>query len=207
MGMDSAYNAALMTLERGGTVVYPTETLYALGCSGFSEAGCAAVARIKNRPQTKPLPLIIGAVEQLRMVTDSPSEDVLHLARQFWPGPLSILVPATAGLARQVKDERGMTSVRVTPHPLAARLCLDAGAPLVATSANVSGLDPAGRFADLDPKLVEQAGEALGMGPEPAGGEPSTVVEPLGSGLLFVFRRGAVSDEKLNQAGFSIKAG
>lgn len=199
------YKSVLAALRAGGVAVYPTETLYALGCSALSEAACAKVAVIKGRPQSKPLPLIIGRVEQLGQAAADVSGDVRSLAVEFWPGPLSILVPGARGLAPQVMDSRGMTSVRVTPHPAAAALSVDLDAPLVATSANFSGQAPAERFAGLDAALLARADAALASGPEPSGGPPSTVVEPLGGANLLLLREGAVPATALEQAGFSVR--
>lgn len=204
--MDSDYKSVLAVIRAGGAVVYPTETLYALGCSALNEAACLKVAQIKGRPESKPLPLIIGNAEQLYLAAADVTGDVRRLAEVFWPGPLSILVPAAKGLAPQVMDSRGMTSVRVTPHPVAEALCLDLGAPLVATSANLSGWPPAERFAEVNQELLAQADAALDSGPEPKGGPPSTVVEPLGDGALLLIREGAVPATALEQAGFALRS-
>lgn len=196
---------ALETIRNGGCLIYPTETLYALGAGVFHPEAARRVVTLKARPLNKPLPLIIGSREQLGMITGWMSKTLDHLARSFWPGPLSILVPARRDLPPEVRDARGLTSVRLTAHPLAARLCVQAGTPLIATSANLSGHPAAARPEELDRELTRQV-LVLSEKPWPAGGRPSTVVRCLGTDLIEVLRHGAVADEDLANAGFELAA-
>ncbi len=191
---------ALETIRSGGLLVYPTETLYALGCDAFNRVAVRRVFEIKDRPTQKPLPLVVGGMEGLGRVTDKIPEALLALADRFWPGPLSILVRAKGELPPEVKDSRGYTSVRWTAHPLAARLCLEAGTALVATSANLSGKPAAAIPTAIDPALLAAVDCALLDEPYPAGGEPSTVIAIRGNEIL-VLREGAIPASKLNEAG------
>ena len=189
-------------LAQGGVAVYPTETLYALGCVATSHEAARRVAAIKGRSQAKPLPLIIGSLGQLGLVTHDAGGDLLALAESFWPGPVSLLVRAHEELSPLTRDEEGYTSVRVTSHPAAARLCAQLGTPLVATSANRGGCPPVARPEDLDPLLLEKVDGMLGDKPWPSGGPPSTVVRIVGPGRLKVLRLGAVTVKGLEGAGF-----
>jgi L-threonylcarbamoyladenylate synthase len=196
---------AVDLVRSGGCLIYPTETLYALGGDGRSAAVAARVQELKARPGNKPLPLILGGLDMLPLVTAHTGDALLRLARAFWPGPLSVLVPALDSLPAAVKDPRGLTSVRVSPHPVAARLSREAGCPLIATSANLSGGRAAGRLEDLDPGLARVVDLVLDEPPWPGGGDPSTVVEITaedGKDRLRVLRLGAVSEAALLQAGF-----
>ena len=196
---------AVDVVRSGGCLVYPTETLYALGGDGRSAAVAARVRELKARPAAKPLPLILGSLDMLPLVTEQAGGALLRLAEAFWPGPLSVLVPALDSLPAAVKDSRGLTSVRVSPHPVAARLSREAGCPLIATSANPSGGVPAGRLEDLDPELARSADLVLDEPPYPRGGDPSTVVELAAEGgapRLRVIRLGAVPVAALLAAGF-----
>ena len=196
----------LRAIVSGGVVVYPTETLYALGCDGRIPSACARVAKIKGRPSAKPLPLVVGGLEQLSLVTGDIPDMLLRLGGRFWPGPLSVLVRARPELAPQVMDGSGCVSVRVTPHPAASRLCLLAQAPLVATSANLSGRSPVSDPGQLDPAVLEGADAVYAEPPFPGGGEPSTVVRCRTGNRLDVLRIGAVSLRELEDAGFHPEA-
>jgi L-threonylcarbamoyladenylate synthase len=188
----------------GDVVVYPTETLYALGCDGTSEAACDKVMAIKARSAVKPLPLIIGGVDMLGLVTDDRPAALLQLASAFWPGPLSILVKALPTLPACLSDEDGYTSVRWSGHPFASELSRRLRRPIVATSANLSGQAPVALPEDLSPQLVERVGAVYVDPPWPKGGKPSTVIRVLGSTRLEVIREGAVGVKKLCDKGFSV---
>ncbi|EPR42414.1 Sua5/YciO/YrdC/YwlC family protein [Desulfovibrio sp. X2] len=197
---------AIETIRDGKCLIYPTETLYAIGASAFNAQAVEEIVRIKARPKTKPLPIIIGSMEQLAMVTGWFSKAFARLAEAFWPGPLSVLVPTGRKLPSLVRDPHGFTSVRLTAHPLARELCLRADTPLIATSANRSGRPGAGRPEDLDPELVAQVDHVLRGKPWPAGGLASTVVRCVGTRELQVLRDGAISKEQLEEAGFTLVA-
>jgi len=187
-----------------GCLIYPTETYYALGAGAFHAQTAARIFTLKARKRTKPLPLILGSPDQLCLVTKTRSPELSLLADTFWPGPLSILVPAVPSLPSEVKDARGLTSVRVTPHPTAAKLCLDAATPLIATSANKSGHPPAARPKDLDPELCRSVDLIIDKPPWPAGGPASTVVGIESGMRLVVHRQGPVSMQTLKKAGFEV---
>ncbi|MDY7000278.1 MAG: L-threonylcarbamoyladenylate synthase [Thermodesulfobacteriota bacterium] len=187
-----------------GCLIYPTETYFALGAGAFHAKAASRVFRLKAREKAKPLPLILGSLDQLSLVTSMRSPELSLLAEKFWPGPLSVLVPAVASLPREVQDARGLTSVRVTPHPTAAKLCLDARLPLIATSANKSGHPPAVRPEDLDPELCRSVDFVLDEPPHPGGGPASTVVGMEPGMRLVMYRQGPVSETALREAGFEI---
>ncbi len=195
---------AVNIIKTGGVLIYPTETLFAVGADASDERAANRVSRIKGRPVSKPLPLIIGSMEQLELVTDFASSELLKLARQFWPGPLSILVKAREEMPSAVKDSRGYTSVRWTDHPLASNLCIKTRTPLIATSANMSGKPATADVEKLDKELTVMVEGIFDGNPGPKGGSPSTVVEPLKGGKIKVLRDGVISRKTLIDAGFII---
>ena len=216
---------AVEAITRGELVVYPTETLYALGADIQSPNAVLRVFRAKGRPQGKPLPVLIGAPDQLAMVTDHRDALLDRLIRDFWPGPLSILVPARSGLSPLLQDRQGFVAVRWTSHPTAQALSVHSSTPLTATSANTSGHPAAARPEHLDPKLTaalfleapssptpsssedetnRNKGHILLQPPYPAGGAPSTVVRILSDARLMIFRLGAIGLEQLEQAGWKV---
>ena len=194
----------LKALDAGEAVVYPTETLYALGCDATNAAACDRVLEIKARSEAKPLPLIIGGMQMLPLVTEEQPSALKHLAQDFWPGPISILVKALPSLPACLSDEDGYTSVRWSGHPFASELSRRLKRPIVATSANLRGKAPVALPEDLDPELLKHAGAVYFDPPWPRGGNPSTVVRVLGSSRLAVLRVGAVPVKKLCDKGFSV---
>lgn len=195
--LDTQLEAAAAALLHGGVALYPTETLYALGCAAHRAEACARIAALKGRPEAKPFPLLLADMDGLEAIADAIPPDLVRLAGAFWPGPLSVLVRTKDYLPPHVRDALGFSSVRITPHPTARELCRRAGPALVATSANRSGQPAAALPHDLDPALVAGAQAAVLAEPWPAGGEPSTLVRLLGGGAVAVLRLGAVSEASL----------
>jgi L-threonylcarbamoyladenylate synthase len=186
--------AAAAVLRRGGLVAYPTETLYGLGVLAADGAAVARLAEAKGRPDGKPMPLLAADLAQLDGVA---LLDPLarRLAQAFWPGPLTLVLPAAPGLPPAIVGGGATVGVRLTSNPVAAALSLAAGGALVATSANLAGAPPVARAADLDPALVARLDLVLDAGPTP-GGPPSTVVAVAG-GRLTLLRAGAVDREAI----------
>ncbi|MBG0775570.1 MAG: Sua5/YciO/YrdC/YwlC family protein [Desulfovibrionaceae bacterium] len=220
------YAETLAALRRGGVVVYPTGTFYAVGCAYDAPAALARVAALKGRPEGKPFSLLAADRTQLAQLA-APARDAAQaalldaLAARFWPGPLTVVLPARAGLDPHLLAPDGTVAVRVTSHPLAARLARDLGRALVATSANPAGAPPAAEPGRLDAALVAGSDGLLALRPWPCGGVPSTIVAPLdpdaggasngldgpgGSwpGALRLIREGATPVAALRAAGFGV---
>ena len=148
-------------------LAFPTETFYGLGCCADQAVAVARVYQAKRRPVHMPLPLLAGSLELLRpYVTLEQAPEALLTA--FWPGPLTVVLTARLTplegrrpLAPQLVNPRGKAAVRLTPHPLAARLSCLAGAPLTASSANISGQAAARVPDELDERLLATPAVAI----------------------------------------------
>jgi L-threonylcarbamoyladenylate synthase len=200
---------AVARLRAGGCLVYPTETFYGLGCRATEHEAVARVAVCKGRPEDKPLPVIAGSADHLESITPGFAHRLQHnafetLAARFWPGPVAVLLPSRAGLPRPLHGGTGHVAARVCGHPLARQLCLEAGEPLVATSANLAGAPPVASAEALDQTVVRAAGGLADGPPHPAGGLPSTIVAIREDGALRLVREGIVPAGLLEEAGFCV---
>lgn len=202
--MSRFLDAAANCLRAGGLAVYPTETFYALGCLATMDSAVDRIYAVKGRASNKPLPMIIADWDMAEEFFEFSAQE-MTLARQFWPGPLSIILKSRGGLSPQVQDEQGLSAVRMSPHPLAQRLCALAGAPLVSSSANLSGLPPACRPDQLDPLFgsLDQV-VIVPEHPWPSGGLPSTLVRMSGERTLQIVREGAVPAVAFMPLGYRI---
>ncbi|WP_206830678.1 L-threonylcarbamoyladenylate synthase [Alicyclobacillus fructus] len=130
------------SLRRGGLVAFPTETVYGLGANALDEEAVRRIFAAKERPRDNPLIVHIASEADLRDVIDENQplhEDVRRLMRAFWPGPLTLLLPAGARLAPSVHPGQPLVGVRMPDHPVARALIAEAGVPVAAPSANRSG--------------------------------------------------------------------
>ncbi|GAB7080659.1 L-threonylcarbamoyladenylate synthase [Megalodesulfovibrio paquesii] len=195
---------AVQALRRGELVVYPTETFYALGCDARNPRAVARLVAVKGREPGKPLPLLAGSLEQAgQIVRDIPC-NLKQLLDIFWPGPLTVCLPAAEGLPVAVVSAAGEVAVRVAGHALARQLALAAGGPLVSTSANLAGEPPACEPAALSPAVLSPSAGVLMEGARPAGGAPSSIVRYVADNTLELLREGAISAGRLQGLGWRV---
>lgn len=190
-------------LVSGGVLVFPTETLYGLGCDAADPAAVARIYDIKGRGWDKPLPLIAADMASAEAAAVIPGW-ARELVNRFWPGPLTVIVATRIDLPPGAARE-GRTALRVSPHPVAAGLAraLAENGPglLTATSANRSG-HPAAITAGQAAREMDGAADGL---PEPdlivdngpcPGGAPSTIIDLTAERPRLV-RAGAIPAEEL----------
>jgi len=134
-------------LQAGELIVYPTETFYALGADPFSRVALERLFRAKAREVGHPIGLIAADTSMAFSIAREVPIDARRLADAFWPGPLTIVIPARDGLAPELTGPDGV-AVRVSPNPLARALASGLGHPITATSANLSGHSPARSLAE-----------------------------------------------------------
>jgi L-threonylcarbamoyladenylate synthase len=193
-----AYDEALAALAAGEAIVYPTETFYALGVDALSPRALERLFLIKRREPGKPVALIAAASAMAFTVASEVPAQARVLAEAFWPGPLTLVLPARDGIPAALIGADGGVGVRVSSHPIARALAAASRRPLTATSANLAGESPAvelgaARRAFGDKVKVFVEGGSL------AGGAPSTVVAVNRAGMR-VLRQGAVSERQLADA-------
>jgi L-threonylcarbamoyladenylate synthase len=190
---DESIKAAAYLLTQGGVVVYPTETVYGIGCIPSDPDAAQRICEIKGRAD-KPLPLICADIESARKIVEM-SPEAEKLAAKFWPGPLTMVLPAKVKYSMWVQHGATTLGVRVSPYPVAQKLAKAAGGVLVSTSANISGDEPARTAAEAKTIFDGKVDIILDGGPSP-GGESSTVVDLSGE-EIWLLRKGPVSGEEI----------
>lgn len=190
--------SALRALRRGQAVVYPTETFYALGVDALNFDAMLHLCEIKGREPGKPIGLIAADLAMVRAIVREMPAAAQSLAERFWPGPLTIVLPARPGLPEELMNEEGGVGIRVSAHPLARELARALGSPLTATSANRAGEPAATTIAQArasfgDRVAVYLDGGTLGAQP------PSTVID-FHDGEMRVLRAGAIGPSELAAA-------
>jgi L-threonylcarbamoyladenylate synthase len=185
---------AAAILRRGGLVAFPTETVYGLGANALDTAAVRRIFEVKQRPATSPLIVHAASETMARAYAAVWSPAARDLARRFWPGPLTLVVPKKPVIPDIVTAGLATVGLRVPAHPVAIALIRAAGVPVAAPSAN--------RFTQLSPTSAEHVraslGDAVDMildgGSTPVGIE-STVLSLVGVPTLL--RPGMISKEEI----------
>ena len=186
-----ALQEAAKWIRNGGLVALPTDTLYGLAADPFRADGVARVFAVKGRAAERTLPLIAADADQVvaRLGPLSPLAE--RLAAKFWPGALTLLIPAPVTLARNLTGGTGRVGIRVPAHDIARAICRAADRPITATSANRSGQPATADPGEIERTLGEDVDLLIDTGPT-RGGAPSTIVDVTGPAPRLV-RAGAVS--------------
>ena len=145
---------AARIVREGGLVVFPTETVYGLGANALDTGAVRKIYALKGRPATSPLIVHVAGIEQAKELAAEWLPEADRLARQYWPGPLTIVVPKKATIPDEVTAGLPTVGLRMPRHPMALDLLRAAGVPIAAPSAN--------RFTQLSPTTAEHVREAFG---------------------------------------------
>lgn len=190
-GSDPAVAEAAALLRSGELVAFPTETVYGLGGDALSPRAVERIFEAKGRPADNPLIVHVADADALGLVAASVPDAALRLAAAFWPGPLTLVLPAREEARRAAARGLPTVAVRVPAHPVALALLRAAGIPVAAPSANVSGRPSPTRASDVAADLGDRIPLILDGGPCAVGVE-STVLDLSGTRPA-ILRPGAVS--------------
>lgn len=143
-------------IEQGGVLAYPTEAVWGLGCDPHNQQAIQKILKLKQRPWEKGLVMVAASWQQLEPWLLPLSDTDLAQVLATWPGPVSWVLPCKPEVSKWLKGDHNTLAVRVSAHPLVKSLCELTG-PLVSTSANPAGLEPARSFAEV----VQYFGDTL----------------------------------------------
>jgi L-threonylcarbamoyladenylate synthase len=177
---DPAIAEAAAILAAGGLVAFPTETVYGLGADGLNPEAVARIYAAKGRPATNPVILHVEGIAAAKALVSQWPETAQRLAERFWPGPLTLVLPASETVPAIVRADGPTVALRCPDHPIALALIRATGRPLAAPSAN--------RSQHLSPTRAEHVASSLGEavdlildgGPTAAGLE-STILDLSGA--------------------------
>jgi L-threonylcarbamoyladenylate synthase len=181
-------------LVDGGIIAFPTESYYGLGVLAASAAAVERLFALKRRPADQPVPVVVADRRQLAQVIETIPPVADLLMTRFWPGPLTLVMPARANLPGRLTGGTGKLGVRQPGLPLPAHVAAAAG-PITATSANRSGAMAATTAESVRAAFGEEVDLILDGGPTP-GGLPSTVLDVTVEPPRLV-RGGRITEEQL----------
>lgn len=180
--------AAVDTLKRGGIILYPTDTIWGIGCDATNEEAIARIYKLKQREDAKAMLSLVGNVGQLeRTVRDIP--EVAWQLIDVAVNPLTLIYDHPVGIADSLKAEDGSAGIRITSEPFSRALCERLRRPVVSTSANISG-NPAPRtFSEISKKIIDGVDYVVKFRRQEKGGAtPSNIIKVGEAGLIKVIR-------------------
>ena len=191
----AALARAVRALNAGQVIVYPTETFYGLGVDISVRGALDRLYAIKAREFDKPVALIAANLEMAFSVAREVPPAARRLAEKFWPGPLTLVLPAVPGLPAELVGPEGGVGIRVSSHRVARALAAALGRPVTATSANPAGAPPARTIREARAFFENRVAVYLDGGTMSADA-PSTIVAFEGSRMR-ILRAGAISQARL----------
>ncbi|HLT67573.1 MAG TPA: L-threonylcarbamoyladenylate synthase [Microbacterium sp.] len=200
--MLAGMRAARQTIARGEVIVAPTDTVYGVAADAFSPAAVKRLLETKGRSRQQPPPVLVGSTAALHALVEQVPEEIAELVERFWPGGLTIVLPAQPSLTWDLGETKGTVAVRQPDNAIMLELLAETG-PLAVSSANLTG-QPAAIDA---PSALSMLGESVSVflddGPV-ATGVASTIIDATGLAgrgerIVRVLRDGAVSRAELRE--------
>lgn len=193
---------ARQAIGRGRLVVLPTDTVYGIAANAFDPRAVQALLDAKGRGRQSPPPVLVAGVQTLKAIAADVPEPVERLVEAFWPGGLTIVLPAQPSLSWDLGETRGTVAVRMPGHRVALELLEETG-PLAVSSANRTGLRAATTASAAQEMLGESVDVYLDGGPS-EGGIASTIVDATSlvgtvEPLVRILREGAIDRERLRE--------
>lgn len=186
-------SAAIGAIQHGDIVVYPTDTLYALGADIFNETAVKQVFAIKKRPLNVPLPVAVSSVDEIRQIAIV-DERIERMAARFLPGQLTLLLKKKSNVPNIVTSNSDKIAVRIPDQNVALDLLSRVG-PLTVTSANIHGMETPAIIKDIKMQFtVDAVASYLDAGQ--LEGLPSTIVDMTGKEPSIV-REGSITKEEI----------
>lgn len=191
-------SAAVAALLRGEAIVFPTETLYGLGADALDARAVERVFQLKGRDPNNPFPVLVSDRSMLRMLVAEIPPLADKLIERFWPGPLTLVLPARADIPRPLVNATGGVGVRISSQLIAQQIVKLFGRPITATSANPSGQPGALTIAQARAYFAGKI-EIFVEGGELTSKTGSTVAA-LESDKLRIIRAGEIAKSELEAA-------
>ncbi|MBR4749908.1 MAG: threonylcarbamoyl-AMP synthase [Abditibacteriota bacterium] len=193
-GVEAAARETARVLSEGRTAVFPTETVYGIGCLMSRPEAAERIYDLKQRDRSKPLPVMVDSVARIELAAES-HPALAALEGIYMPGPLTVILPKKPSVPDIVCAGGDTVALRIPDHPFLQTLLGILGEPICATSANVSGRPAPSACDRLDPEIREGADIVINMGPSEIGS--ASVILDLTGGEPRILREGTISREAL----------
>ncbi|OAQ41742.1 translation factor Sua5 [Pedobacter psychrophilus] len=181
-------NKALEVLKNGGIILYPTDTVWGLGCDATNEEAVAKIFALKNREDSKSLIILIDTENKLQSyVSEIP--DVAYDLIEYTEKPLTIIYDGAKNLAQNLINDDGSIAIRIPKHDFCQQLIQRFRKPIVSTSANISGEPTPANFSKISEEIIDGVDYVVDLEQENLEEKQSSTIIKLGAGGQFAFIR------------------
>ena len=176
----------LETLKSGGIILYPTDTIWGIGCDATDDEAVMRIFELKNRVQNKPLIILVESEKRLQDLVEVPAVawDIMDLSEK----PITIVYDAPKGISKNLLAEDGSIGIRLVKDEFCKRLISMLNKPIVSTSANFSGEKSPKSFADISPKLINEVDAVAEDQNRVSKWEASSIIRVWSDGRIKVIR-------------------
>lgn len=178
---------ALKCLKEGGIILYPTDTIWGIGCDATDSAAVERIFALKRRPGSKAMISLVASLGQLSEYVDDVPEEAKKLMEET-STPLTVIYSNPKGISSALKAEDGSAAFRITGNEFTAKLCAMLGRPLVSTSANIAGQPSAAVFSEINEDIKAGVDYICEFGRNLRAGSPSRIVKFESDGRKTVIR-------------------
>ncbi|MGA3293008.1 MAG: L-threonylcarbamoyladenylate synthase [Candidatus Acidiferrales bacterium] len=185
-------------IRRGRVIAIPTDTVYGLSADPFNLAAIERVFRVKGRPESQALPILVNSIEQAVTLVREVPDAFLTLANKFWPGALTLVVAATHRLPLKVTGNTGRVALRWPDSRVATALIDAVESPITGTSANLSGRPSCTNVQQIVEQLDDRLPLILDAGD--TGGILASTIVRVDEDSWFVAREGAIPESEIRKA-------
>ena len=191
------------TIKQGGVVVFPTETVYGIGANGLSENAVKRIYEVKQRPLNKPISLLVNGTDMINEIAQDITDLEKALIREFFPGPLTIILKKKDIVPNIVTANSNTVGVRMPSNEIALKLIEYAGVPIATPSANISGKPSGTNMEDIMKDFEGKVDYFIDDGPSKIG-ISSTIVQVI-DGVPHILRQGKITEEQINKVKEKVK--
>ena len=183
------------TIKQGGVVVFPTETVYGIGANGLSANAVKRIYEVKQRPLNKPISLLVNGTDMINEIAQDITDLEKALIREFFPGPLTIILKKKDIVPNIVTANSNTVGVRMPSNEIALKLIEYAGVPIATPSANISGKPSGTNMEDIMKDFEGKVDYFIDDGPSKIG-ISSTIVQVI-DGVPHILRQGKITEEQI----------
>lgn len=172
------------SIKKDGVIIYPTDTIYGLGCDIFSRKGVERIARIKKRDPQKPFSFVCSSMEQIGTLAFVPTW-AFRLMKKSLPGPYTFILEARkSGIPKKAMGKRTTVGVRIPDSEICQKLLSLVDNPIVSTSVNLAGGEPVSDLSELSPDFTKDVDIAISIGSLLS--NPSTIIDLTGDAPVII---------------------